>query len=120
MKIKNTVLFAVTALVISASASAIGPRGGCGGSPAGPPDVEQLQQRLELSDSQSDSLRQLFAEQHAKRQGLRSEMREQMQERLATILTPTQLEQMQAYRGCGRGARRGPGDGRQSRYGSCR
>lgn len=110
MNIKHKLIVSIAALTIASSAYAMRPGGGpCGGPPPGPPQVqpkiEHLQEVLDLTDDQANSMKQLFEEQKAKHKNLRKqhrELREQMHEGFSKILTPTQLEDMKDMkrRGC--------------------
>ncbi len=111
MNLKKTAVITAAAILISGSAYAMGP-GGCDRGPMGPPPVERLQDQLDLSDSQVEELRTLFTEQRESRRALRKERRagrEKMQQKLSEILTPTQLEDFKALRGCDRKQGRGYG-----------
>ncbi len=104
INLKSTAAIAVAAILATGSVYAMGPGWG-GNGPKGPPPIEQLQDRLDLSDTQVQELTALFEAQREKRRTLRKErrvQREQMQQQLAEILSPTQLEDMMAIRGCER------------------
>lgn len=105
MNIKKTILISVAALTIASSAYAMrpGPGGGgpCGETPPGPPNIEHLQEVLDLNDEQVVSLTQLFDEQKSRRSEQRKEhreMRDQMHQKLSLILTPSQLEDFKAMK----------------------
>ncbi|MBT7307017.1 MAG: periplasmic heavy metal sensor [Gammaproteobacteria bacterium] len=104
MNIKKAVSLTAVAILISGSVYAMGPRP-CGQPPIGPPPVEQLQEQLDLSDSQAEALSTLFIEQRNRHRALRREHRaerEQMKQKLSAILTPTQLDDFETQGSCNR------------------
>jgi len=59
------------------------------------PAIAHLQEKLDLSDKQADSLKALFKEQRAKQKTLRKEQKENrdiMHEKISKILTKEQME----------------------------
>lgn len=104
MNLKKIVTITTAVFLISGSVYAMYP-GPYGEPRMGPPPVEQLQDQLDLSDTQIEELRTLFAEKRKQHRALRQErriQREQLQKKLSGILTPTQLEDFKAMRGCDR------------------
>lgn len=60
------------------------------------PSIAHLQEKLELTDKQADSLKVLFEEQRAKQKALRKahkENRDIMHEKISNILTKEQMEE---------------------------
>lgn len=100
MNSKKTITLSIAALLVAGSAYAMGPKGGCGFPPP-PPAIDHLQEQLDLSDTQVESLKTLFETQRATHRSLRKErraMRDQMHEKLSEILTASQLEDFKALR----------------------
>lgn len=69
------------------------------------PNIEQMQQKMALSDEQATALEKVFTEQQAKRQALHQQHCEQIQQhqeegynRIASILTAEQMTQFDAAR----------------------
>lgn len=69
------------------------------------PNIEQMQQKLGLTDEQSVALEKVFNEQQAKSQALRQQHCEQMQQHqeaghhsISSILTDEQMQQFDAAR----------------------
>lgn len=115
MNMKKTVALSLATALIAGSAYAMGP-GNCERPSMGPPQIERLQDRLDLSEAQVDQLRTLFEKQQMHRRALRKEhraKREQMQQDLSEILTSSQLEDFKAMRG---NERRGRGFGQKHDY----
>lgn len=102
MNIKATLLTSLLAITVASSAYAMrsgdGPRGE---PPPRPPSVAHLQERLDLSDEQAESIKALFKEQRAKQKTFRKahrEMRNQMHGRIAEILTEDQMEEFESMK----------------------
>jgi len=98
MNIKATLLTSILAITVASSAYAMRPGDGPLGELPRPPSVDYLQERLELSDEQAESLKALFKEQRAKRKAFREahrEMRDQTRERISEILTENQMEELE-------------------------
>lgn len=119
MNLKKTITVATVAILISGSVYAMGPRA-CGKPPMGSPPVEYLQEQLDLSESQVGALKTLFSEQRERHRALRKERRaerEQMKQKLSEILTPAQLDDFEAMRGCDRkGGKKYGGRGMQRNF----
>jgi len=99
MNIKAALLTSAMALTVATSAYAdrsndyskdkMQPRG---------PSIAHLQEKLDLSDKQADSLKVLFKEQRAKQKALRKEQKENrdiMHEKISKILTKEQMEEFE-------------------------
>ncbi len=104
MNMKKSLTISLAALLAAGSAYAIGPIGTVGPFCDGPGEARavRMQQKLGLSESQTQQVEAIFREHYNKTGGLRSELQEQ----LSQILTATQLEEMESLRGS-RGFKRG-------------
>ncbi|SHJ48079.1 Spy/CpxP family protein refolding chaperone [Cycloclasticus pugetii] len=99
MNIKAALLTSAIALTVATSAYADRPND-CSKSKMQKrgPSIAHLQEELDLTDKQADSLKALFKEQRAKQKELRKEQKENrdiMHEKISNILTKEQMEEFE-------------------------
>lgn len=97
MNIKAALLTSAIALTVATSAYADRPNDCSKGKmQKRGPSIAHLQEELDLTDKQADSLKALFKEQRAKQKELRKEQKENrdiMHEKISNILTKEQMEE---------------------------
>ncbi|TVO78437.1 hypothetical protein [Sedimenticola selenatireducens] len=107
MVIRKTIVATIAAITLTSSVYAMGPGkdGPCGGGPPpAPPNIEQLTNKLDLTEEQAASLKQLFdsqKERHREKGKERRKAHDQMHEKIASILTPSQMEAFIAMKPAG-------------------
>ncbi|MBV1899430.1 MAG: Spy/CpxP family protein refolding chaperone [Cycloclasticus pugetii] len=99
MNIKAALLTSAIALTVATSAYADRPNDCSKGKmQKRGPSIAHLQEELDLTDKQADSLKALFKEQRAKQKELRKEQKENrdiMHEKISNILTKEQMEEFE-------------------------
>ncbi len=99
MNIKKSITLSLAGLLIAGSAAAMGPFGGPFGAPCGDNPstmrAERLQHRLDLTNSQTRQIEQIFEEHHKDMEASHNALKRE----IAEVLTDEQLDELESTKG---------------------